>query len=607
MKKFVKSFLLAAAALVLFAGCSNLNDATVSGDSGKAVITIGIDGMSSSGSKNVSRTINPTPITSGASFGSITLKGESENGNTIDEYTITFDENNKAKIELSYDVWYLTLSAYSTGETPKLLMQGRRRVDMRNGAPATDETISFKLSAEGVTTTGGVNFTGTFTDTTGIATKYTAALYDLNTNDVISGTALTDGNCSGDNKGKFAYVKDGIKPGRYGFRIYFYMEQGTGDEARDVAIGTWGDVVVIAPGRTTPGTLALGDILYKTPKPPKDLSAYYVKNSASGNDYQVLITWTDDSTNEEYFELTIQDVTDAENPVDYKIFGDTTDTETPHVKEVFWESASRVDGTLAAGSNYCIVKLPLSKKFEISLKAVNFVGKSTACARTKTNTAAFTSDKFTVPANTAYGAENVNLMSITYDLNGGVLKTSATTTKTGSLKEYHIFKSAAIDLKEIKQAGSNQYPQLLNNGHPFVEWQNSTGTGVTAVSDFGNTTVTASFNPESTITYTIDDSYGTIVVTAKQGSDDVKNKKLKTTSGAIKIEWEDANVKKVLVKVLQVSGYDITQEQDINGNTKSMTFNKTGDIGVGTHQVVVIVTKNDGKQYADTFTITKEI
>ena len=182
-----------------------------------------------------------------------------------------------------------------------------------------------------------------------------------------------------------------------------------------------------------------------------------------------------------------------------------------------------------------------------------------------------------------------------------------TTTKTGSLKEYHIFKSAAIDLKEIKQAGSNQYPQLLNNGHPFVEWQDSTGTGVTAVSDFGNTTVTASFNPESTITYTIDDSYGTIEVTAKQGSDDVKNKKLKTTSGAIKIEWEDANVKKVLVKVLQVSGYDITQEQDINGNTKSMTFNKTGDIGVGTHQVVVIVTKNDGKQYADTFTITKEI
>ena len=154
MKKFVKSFLLAAAALVLFAGCSNLNDATVSGDSGKAVITIGIDDMSSSGSKNASRTVNPTPITSGASFGSITLKGESENGNTIDEYTITFDENNKAKIELSYDVWYLTLSAYSTDTTPKLLMQGRRRVDMKNGAPSSDEAITFKLSAEGVKTNG---------------------------------------------------------------------------------------------------------------------------------------------------------------------------------------------------------------------------------------------------------------------------------------------------------------------------------------------------------------------------------------------------------------------------------------------------------------------
>ena len=602
MKKFVKSFLLAAAALVLFAGCSNLNDATVSGDSGKAVITIGIDDMSSSGSKNASRTVNPTPITSGASFGSITLKGESENGNTIDEYTITFDENNKAKIELSYDVWYLTLSAYSTDTTPKLLMQGRRRVDMKNGAPSSDEAITFKLSAEGVKTNGGVSLTGTFTDANGLAAKYSAALYDLNTNEVITDTVVNDGDCSGDKKGTFAYEKNDIAPGRYNFRIYFYKSD-------DTAIGTWGDVVVIAPGRTTTKTLPLGDILYKAPKDPKDLSAYYVNNSASGNDYQVLITWTDDSTNEEYFELTIQDVTDAENPVDYKIFGDTTDTETPHVKEVFWESASRVDGTLAAGSKYCIVKLPLSKKFEISLKAVNFVGESAACSRVAASDA-FVSpagSTFTAPANTPYGSEKINLMRITYDLGSGTLKTSATATKTGYLNEYKIFTGTAIPLKEIKTAGSNQYPQLLENSHPFIGWKNSAGQTVTEVSEFGNISVTASYNPESSITYTIDDSYGSIEVSAEQGSTNIKNGTLADNNSAISISWEDSDVVQVQIKVLQPNGHDITATRDINGNNKTANFNITKDIPVGTHQVIVIVTKKDGKEYADTFTITKEI
>ncbi len=181
MKKFVKSFLMAAAVLVLFAGCSNLSNATVSGNPEKAVIQIGIDNSVDYGTKSA-RTINPVAIASNAApdtFGKITLKGESEKGNKIDEYALTFDSG-KAEVELSYDVWYLTMSAYSKNDPTLKILEGRRRLDMKNGAPASNEAVTFKLSSEGVTTVGKVKLAGTFTDntTTPLASKYKAALYD---------------------------------------------------------------------------------------------------------------------------------------------------------------------------------------------------------------------------------------------------------------------------------------------------------------------------------------------------------------------------------------------------------------------------------------------
>ena len=114
MKKFVKSFLLAAAALMLFAGCSNLgDDATVSGEDGKVVLTIGIDGYQDSVSRSASRTINPETVTD-AAFSKITIKGDSESYDSMAEEDLTFESDGTAEIELTYDVWYLTLTAYNS-------------------------------------------------------------------------------------------------------------------------------------------------------------------------------------------------------------------------------------------------------------------------------------------------------------------------------------------------------------------------------------------------------------------------------------------------------------------------------------------------------------
>jgi hypothetical protein len=594
MKKFVKSFLLAAAALMLFAGCSNLgNDATVSGEDGKAVLTIGIDGFTGSSSRSAARTVNPAEITDGSAFSKITIKGESESYDSMDEIELTFTDGT-ATIELTYDVWYLTLTAYNSDNQP--ILEGHRRVDMKNGAPASNTPITFTLSADGVKTAGGVTLSGTFTDTDGLAVSYAAALYDLNSNEIIlneAGTStLKTGTCTGDNKGKFSYTVANVKPGRYNFRIYFKNADGTN-------IGTWGDIVVIAPGRTTSdASIALGDILMKKPEAPTALSAYFLDNSVAGNYYNALITWTRDSVhNEEYFELTINDVTETSDV--YKIF--TNETVAADKKEVFFESASRVDGTLAAGSEYCIVKLPVGKKFEISIKAVNFLGASDAKDRdSATAASAITlADGTAVSANTAYGDEAINLMKITYDLNGGALKLSESAGKiTGNYIKYEIFKDADITLLTPSATG---YPQLTNGHHPWQSWKNSAGTAVTEVSEFGNVTVTASYNLTSLINYVIDDSYGTITATVKTANgDDVTNGTI-TSNGSLTIEVDGDDVTHVKVTFLVPSGDDVTIEDD----DSSVLFNRVNALPNGTYEVQIIATKTDGKLYSFVCAVTK--
>lgn len=620
MKKFIKSFLMAAAALMLFAGCNGLIDATVSGEPNKAVITIGIDGITEATNRSA-RMINPTPIASDAApstFGRITLKGESERGNSIAEYNLVFADG-KATIELSYDVWYLTMRAYDKDDSGKLLFEGHRRVDMKNGAPYSSEPLTFKLSAEGVNTPGSVSIKGQIVnDSNNPVVRYTAALYDLDTNEIINfegenaGTSKKTDNIIPTGNATISYAgfdyspAQTVKPGRYNFRVYFDMNKGTEDEPVYKTIGTWGDIVVVAPGRQTAIELGnIGDILMKTPKKPANLSAYYLKDSSDGNNYNVLITWDDESTNEEYFELTIKNDDDS----DYKVFGAESG------QEIFWESDSRVDGTLSAGSEYCIVKLPLEKKFEISLKAVNVVGESESCTRVTTNTTAFTSDEWVVPENEAYGAEKINLMKVRYNLDGGRI---SSTGKTGWIDRYYIFKNTADFAINLEN-----FEGLEFNHHPFSSWaEDVTEEGVTtrkSVTDqkltvFANKEVFALYNTKSIVNYEINDSYGTIGVMAKCGDTNVVNGTLPQNNGAIRFTavtlneqgepttTADSDVTSVEVKFLVPDGKDYS----VTGSGNSVNYTKTGDLPTGTWVVQVIAEKKDGLKYSYVFAITKE-
>ena len=198
MKKFVKSFFLAASALLLLASCNNLGlgDASVDAleNEGKAFLTFSIGGVDDSAVRSAARTINPTAYTNAnktdgtfkikldavsESLETVTVEDISKNaaGAVVSTYTV----------ELTYDVWYITLSAI---DDDKVVMQDRKRVDLTKGVPST--LLSFDLSSKGVTTPGAVSLTATYTDNTKDAsdayvksvTKITCGLYTVERNEV---------------------------------------------------------------------------------------------------------------------------------------------------------------------------------------------------------------------------------------------------------------------------------------------------------------------------------------------------------------------------------------------------------------------------------------
>ncbi len=621
MKKFIKSFLMTAAALMLFAGCNGLIDATVSGDPNKAVITIGIDGVTDITNRSA-RNIDPSSLegTTPSGFGKITLQGYSEKGydfyknneNVNAEKTLTFT-NNTVKINLEYDVWYLTMRAYDSND--KLLLEGRRRVDLKNGAPTSTEPLTFTLSTEGVPTPGYVSIRGKVEDVDDLATKYTAALYDVYTNELVKFEDGTSSKISDElvstnvgtgtnakNYGAFAYDPNddakSLKPGRYNFKIYFYME----NNSKDIPIGTWNEIVVVAPGRTTEeDNLMLDGILNKAPSNPTNLSAYYVGNPTAktyGDDFDVLINWTPStSKNEDYYKLVIKDWTSG-SAVDYKVFD--ADNE-------FFGSDVWVAGTLAGGTNNCTVKLPVGKKYEITLTAVNVIGESTAATRKTTEVTA-------VANHVAYGTENINLMKIAYDLNGGTLKTAADKVQVGGfVNKYFIFKNTEgfkIDAMSIKTA-ADEYPQLTKQNHPFLEWDED-GTKVESITAFGNRNLTANYNVLSVIDYTIDDSYGSINTTVEQANETVKNNVLKNVSPititVINADDEpDPDVTHIKVCLLGLTPEkDIVIDKDVSDSKIVIDTQTVQSLDFRTYTVQVIATKADGKLYSNTFAITKQ-
>ena len=413
-----------------------------------------------------------------------TLEGKSVRGNILPVTTLDFDPiTNEAKIPLEYDTWELTLIAYKDAEHTLPVLKGFRVVDLTNG----ETLIHFDLKTYDLTTVGEIALSGNFVDEEDAVTKYYMILKNFETNEIIEerNVAHTGTKAS---PYPFSFTKQNLLPGTYLFAVKFVKETTKDGNSIEEQIGYWSEIVVVDAGNDTTKDDIVIDVIMRKPSVPTDLQALLIEDSKSKDTYDVKLTWTDTSDNEENFVITVKeyaDTTDAEGTV-YTLLDET-----------FIENDIRVSGSLLAGNETCTITLPTGRLFEVVIQAENSIGISEECVRVDaTDTTGFI----------GYKASNkINLMNITYNLNGGKLDLAADLSKSNEYVEYYIYEGTNIPLLEIKDPEGAAYPKLTRNNNPWLRWATpeDPNTPVTTAT-FKNVYVKAIYDQTFIISYSIE-------------------------------------------------------------------------------------------------------
>ena len=671
MKNLLKSFLLAATAFVLLAGCNQigLSDATVDGatySEGHCYLTISVDDLADMAAvdRSAARTINPVSLqddaTERAKITAFVLSGTSEStGDTYSkEFAIADFEANSGnsekmqtkedkKVVIPYGLWEFTLVAKDIDG--RELLQGKSFANLKTA----NSEVSFTLKTDGLTENGGVNLAGTFEDEGSVAKSYAAGLYDVVTGELVAGTSVIGDITAG--TPAFAFnPKDGedeyfILPGHYSFQVKFLNKAliaGTdGAKTLDSSatmVGLWEDTVVVAPGRiTAPASISCGKIINQLPDSPSNLRAWYKNGSDSVDGYTVILTWDDNSNNEENFVITIEEFenTTAATGTTYKVLGVKDDAD--EKKEVFFASKMYAGGSVHASSKTASIKLPHGKLFEISIQAENFVGLSDADANTDgvqasvriTDALAANADlpDGVTADDTLFNAENgkINRYAINYDLDGGTLTLANGDVKKGTYTEYdNFYKFAAdADLKLSTLLLKTNATTVIESldGYAFEKWVNADGTEIAdgAVLTFAGINVKADWDNKTLISYTIDNKYFTINTTVQYGEgstfanveDDTvdttadgvaKNKDLKFTVTAVndnatKTENTTLKIEKLSVKINNANTFLKAETIAAAPLTNSCTCTLSTKQLEGGYHTVIVTAVIDGKTYQNAF------
>lgn len=413
-----------------------------------------------------------------------TLEGKSVRGNILNATTLNFDPiTNEAKIPLEYDTWELTLIAYKDAEHTLPVLKGFRVVDLTNG----ETLIHFDLKTYDLTTLGEIALSGNFVDEEDAVTKYYMILKNFETNEIIEERNVPHTG-TGASPYPFSFTKQNLLPGTYIFAVKFVKETTKDGNSVEEQIGYWSEIVVVDAGNDTTKDDILIDVIMRKPSVPTDLQALLIEDSKAKDTYDVKLTWTDTSDNEENFVITVKEYADET---------DLVGTEYTLLDETFIENDIRVSGSLLAGNETCTITLPTGRLFEVVIQAENSIGISAECTRVDaTDTTGFI----------GYKASNkINLMNITYNLNGGKLDLAADLSKSNEYIEYYIYEGTDITLLEIKDPEGAAYPKLTRNNNPWLRWATpeDPNTPVTTAT-FKNVYVKAIYDQTFIISYSIE-------------------------------------------------------------------------------------------------------
>ena len=537
MKSKLRNLLLAAMALTLFAGCSNiaLNDASYEGsDAGdKCVLTISYDdleGFIPSSVENVApgsaRTIDPGKLTVDTTI-KFSIEGKTNRGTKLAQTEITFTDDTdaggvnhgkKASVSLSYDEWYLTLKAYTGeigNESYKELLRGVTSVNLKKAPPAK---LTFNLSTKDVDTKGSLKLT--FNGLTDVVKSYTAGLYNPNT-DKLEYDLLAEGdkgNLAAD-KTSVTLEKNEIKPGSYIVKFVPYNDTFEHKDSRE-DLTPWSDVITIAPGRETNAAVTIS--VMTKPEAPTGFSVSLVEASENDKDdyYTVRLNWTDNSDNEENFVLRIYKATGNEDDVEQILVEEKKVVEFNKIN-TFVGSDYYVSKTLGMSTETCDVKLRTGQLYEMTLAASNRAGESEAVKRdasvdgSGTKGFAITTSTITTDDEgheiTTTTPVTVNRQKITYNLVGGTRTqgTGDTAVKsTEDVVEYRTY-GTAYSLWEPNSTDDT----LIYNNHSWSGWVEKSNTNETAsISDYKDKTVYAKYDTNLLVGYEIVNEYMTLQI-----------------------------------------------------------------------------------------------
>lgn len=298
-----------------------------------------------------------------------------------------------------------------------------------------------------------------------VISKATIALYNIETGSVIAGTTVTPFDLSAATAVGSAIKYIGgdssasIAAGTYDVTVTFTLQNGNKY--------IYSDKIIILPNQVTEGELAIPEVIELPPAAPTAFKIGYIAPAYKDSDYyKVVFNWTDNSKNEQYFELDLYDVT-----------ADTTNITPATANNVAaWASSSssntktysfnfyglKVDdgpswyaGSLNRNNEAAVFYIPLNKRYLARIRAVNQAGASeyaiteiasgderySAPAATEYTvsqggstaesaylSAAETKNGSSDPAVVKFNTDIINLFRIRYELSGGTFDEGAVKT-----------------------------------------------------------------------------------------------------------------------------------------------------------------------------------
>ena len=510
------------------------------------------------------------------------LSGVSRNGKTITGTDpLVKGDDGKYRIDLTYDLWDLTLSAHTTFEGNDVeVLKGSTTADLRNGS----KTIKFRLTTDGLNGNGGINISGSYTDASNAAEKIVISLLDFNT----GAEKNTSGDMAAVPEKTFSYANNEIPAGEYTLAIKFKNDA-------DVVIGYWSDTIRVAPGKITETTIDSVK-LNTIPAAPANLKVTNIPDSDDNDGYyNVKLEWDDNSTNEDSFLIYVYEYetwgTKPDAPTVVLGTKNGAELATPTKEFIFLENSMRVSGNLLAGHTTVDLKLQTGKIYDFEISARNIIGESDKVARVETTDYA------------APGTENIARTKITYNLNGGTLNLNGENYGNTYI-EFKKYAGENLDLLTIAAPVT-----LINNGKAFTKWTDTLKgtTEVTTTTGVADCTVWAQYLTDNEIDFDVEsfeNKLDTSKVSVTAGDVDVKNQSVAVTADTV-IKFtitpdlgEDVVCDEFMIRI---NGVHVTAKMA----TPTWDWDNVQDYDSGTYSIEVLAKPSSSNRWhSDQFLIT---